>query len=236
MTAALFLGFLAIVVLATIAITARYLGRGAAMGVVVGLVVWFLYIGVLVFFGIPQSTTLPGGLFILVPVVLFIIGFVVRTAGTETAMAFPLWLLLGAQSFRIVVELFLHQIYVEGLIPKMLTYQGANLDIYIGASAPIIALWASQGKLKLARLWNVLGISTLTNVVVRAVMTAPGPLNHIHTQVPNLMMGRFPYLLIPGFLMPLAVVLHVLAIQSVRRQLKQGVPNQAWSDPQAARR
>ena len=237
MTAALFLGFVAIIVLAVIAFTGRYLGRRAAIGVVVGLALWFLYIGVLVHFGIPQNTTLrpPGAMFILLPVVIFFVVFIVRTAGTPTALAFPLSLLLGAQTFRIVVELFLHQLYIEGVIPKMLTYQGANLDIYIGVSAPLIAVWAMRGRLKLARIWNVLGISALTNVVVRAVLSAPGPWNLIHTQVPNLMMGRFPFLLIPGFLMPLAIVLHVLAIQSIRRQMKQGASSQSLSAPQTAR-
>jgi len=48
----------------------------------------------------------------------------------------------------------------------------------------------------------VLGILALTNVVIRAVLTAPGPFNLIHAEVPNLMMGTFPFLFIPGFFVP----------------------------------
>ena len=55
----------------------------------------------------------------------------------------------------------------------------------------------------------------LTNVVTRAVLTAPGPLNLIHAEVPNRMIGTFPFMFIPGFFVPLAVVLHVLAIRSI---------------------
>jgi 50S ribosomal subunit-associated GTPase HflX len=36
----------------------------------------------------------------------------------------------------------------------------------------------------------------------------------------NLMMGKFPFLLIPGFFVPLAVVLHVLAILAISSRLR----------------
>jgi hypothetical protein len=134
-------------------------------------------------------------------------------------LAFPLWLILGTQCFRVGVELFLHQLWIEGLVPRMMTFKGANIDIYIGLSAPLIAWLSTRGRwgLKLASAWNILGLLALLNVVTRAVLTAPGPLNLIHTEVPDRMIGTFPFLLIPGFFVPLAVMLHVLAIRSIRR-------------------
>jgi hypothetical protein len=42
---------------------------------------------------------------------------------------------------------------------------------------------------------NVLGLLSLANVVARAVLTAPGPLNLIHAEVPNRMIGTFPFML-----------------------------------------
>jgi hypothetical protein len=64
--------------------------------------------------------------------------------------------------------------------------------------------------------------SRLTNVVIRAVLTTPGPFNLLHTEVPNRMMGTFPFLFIPGFLVPLAVVLHLLAIRALGSRLRPG--------------
>jgi hypothetical protein len=53
----------------------------------------------------------PGIAFIVVPVLLFLIFFVVRSpASARGVLAFPLWLILGAQCFRVGVELFLHQL------------------------------------------------------------------------------------------------------------------------------
>jgi hypothetical protein len=40
--------------------------------------------------------------------------------------------------------------------------------------------------MRLALAWNVLGLLALTNVVLRAVLTAPGPFNLIHAEVRNL--------------------------------------------------
>jgi uncharacterized membrane protein len=103
----------------------------------------------------------------------------------------------------------------------MLTFAGANVDIYIGVSAPLIAWLSTRGRLgmRIALLWNVLGLLALANVVTRTVLTTSGPLNLIHTEVPNLLFGKFPYMFIPGFFVPLAIVLHVLAIRAISSRL-----------------
>ena len=224
MTSALFLGFVVMMATVVVAIITRYLNRRAAFRVLAGLSVWFIYAGLLGYFGVVKNTAMrpPGIAFIVVPVFVFILLFIVRSsADARVALAFPLWIILGTQCFRIGVELFLHQLWIDGLVPKMLTFEGANVDIYVGASAPLIAWLSTRGRLgiRLALAWNVLGLLALTNVVIRAVLTAPGPFNLIHAEVPNLMMGTFPFLFIPGFFVPLAVVLHVLAIQVIHSRL-----------------
>jgi hypothetical protein len=216
MTVTLFLGFVALMAALVVALSARYLKGPTAFAIGVGLFIWLIYVGLLGYFGVIGNATMrpPGIAFIFVPVVLFLIFFIVRVR-SSAALAFPLWIILGMQSFRIVVELFLHQLWIEGLIPRMLTFAGANVDIYIGASAPLIAWFSTRGRLgmRLALLWNVLGLLALANVVTRAVLTAPGPSNLIHAEGPNLMFGTFPFMFIPGFFVPLAIVLHVLAIR-----------------------
>ena len=220
MTAAMFLGFLGLTATVVVALTARYLNGRTAFWVLAGLSAWFIYAGLLGYFGVVKGISIrpPGIVFVVGPVLLFLVLFIVRSSATaRAALAFPLWIILGVQSFRVVVELFLHQLWINGLIPKMLTFAGANVDIYIGATAPVIAWLSTRGHsgLRLALVWNVLGFLALANVVTRAVLTVPGPLNLIHAEVPNLMFGTFPFTFIPGFFVPLAVVLHVLAMQAI---------------------
>ena len=141
----------------------------------------------------------------------------VSRGGARIASAFPLWFLMGLQCYRLGVELFLHQLWREGLLPRMLTFAGANVDIYLGATALVAAWVSTKGRtgLKLAFAWNLLGLLALGNVVIRAVLTAPGPFNRIHAEVPDRMIGTFPFLLIPGFFVPLAVILHLLAMRAI---------------------
>ena len=226
--AALFLGFLVAIVAIAVTVVARYGGRLAVTAVLAGLSFWFIYVGVLQHFAIFQNaeTRPPGMAFLILPVVIFLVVFVVAAvrsaAVARFALAIPLWILLSAQIFRVGVEFFLHQLWTVGLIPKMLTYGGANVDIYIGISAPFVVWLATKGKagMRLALAWNVLGILSLANVVIRSVLTAPGPFQIVHAEVPNQLFGSFPYLLIPGFFVPLAIVLHTLAIRAITSRLR----------------
>jgi hypothetical protein len=72
--------------------------------------------------------------------------------------------------------------------------------------------------LRLAIGWNVLGLLSLANVTASAVLT--GPIKLISTEVPTVAMGFFPYTFIPGFLAPLAVTFHVLAIRAIAARLR----------------
>jgi hypothetical protein len=217
-----FLGFVALMTAVIVLLIARYENIRFAFGVSAALCAWFIYVGVLGHLGVIANAAMvpPGIALIFVPVVAFLVLFVVRVrspSGTHLALAFPLWVLIGMQAFRVGVELFIHQLWIEGLVPKMLTFAGANVDIYIGASAFVIAWLSMRGQWgqRLALFWNILGLLSLANVLTRAVLTAPGPLNLIHAEVPNKMIGTFPFMFIPGFFVPLAVVLHVLAIRSI---------------------
>ena len=220
MTTALFLLFVASMAGAVIWLGGHYLGRRVAINGMIALTAWLAYVGLIGWSGIIRNTSMrpPGVVFLFGPVVLFLATFVVRTSRSSkknASAAIPLTVLLALQSFRVIVELFIHQLWHEGLVPRMLTYSGANVDIYVGATALLVAWISARWKwgLRLSVVWNVLGLLALANVVVRAVLTAPGPLHLIQAEVPNLMIGTFPFMFIPGFFVPLAVVLHVAALR-----------------------
>lgn len=231
MTATLLLMFLAFVVLAVGISTFRYLPRPAAIKVLAGMTIWLIYVGLLSYSGVVRdpANRPPGAMLIIVPVIVFVFAVLVRSsAGARVAIAFPIWLVMGLQFFRVGVELLLHRIWLDGLAPRMLTFEGGNIDIFIGLSAPLIAWISTTGRTgqRLALGWNMLGLLALANVVIRAALTAPGPLNVIHAEIPNLAVGTFPFTYIAGFFAPLAVVLHVLAIRALRTSLI-GTPDTA---------
>ena len=141
--------------------------------------------------------------------------------GARIASAFPVWVIIGMQTFRIGVELLLHRLSVDSLAPRIVTYQGGNVDIWIGLSAPLIAWISTRGRRgeRLALAWNVVGLLTLANAITLSALTAPG-LNLIQSEVPNTAIGAFPFIYIAGFFAPLAMALHALSIRGLRAGLR----------------
>jgi hypothetical protein len=223
MTAEVFLAGTGLLALLVVLSAARCLGASAARLVLAGLGGWLVYVGALSALGVVGNPALkpPGVLYIVIPVIAFVALFAVRSKrGGAVASALPIGLLMGAQVFRVGVELCLHQLWQQGLVPKLMTYEGGNVDIFIGLSAPVVVWLARSGTVgrRAAIAWNVLGLLALANVLVRSALTAPGPLNFIHSDLPNLAIGTFPYTYIAGFFAPLAVMLHVLSIRHLRSQ------------------
>jgi hypothetical protein len=223
MTAAAFLAGTGLLALLIVFSAGRCLGASAARVALAGLGGWLVYVGTLSALGVVSNPALkpPGVLYIIIPVMAFVALFAVGSKqGGAAASALPIELLMGAQVFRVGVEVGIHHLWQQGLVPRLMTYEGGNVDIFIGLSAPLIAWWVRSGTVgrRAAITWNVLGLMALANVIGRSALTAPGPLNFIHREVSNLAIGTFPYTYIAGFFAPLAVMLHVLSIRHLRSQ------------------
>jgi hypothetical protein len=136
--------------------------------------------------------------------------------GTRIIGAVPLWLLVGYQVFRIPVELVLHRLYTEGVIPVEMTYAGRNFDIVSGLTAAAVALWIRRGRdaKGLVLLWNLLGLGLLVNIVTIAVLSTPIPIRQFDP--PNLLPGLFPYVWLPTVLVQAALLGHLLVFRALR--------------------
>ena len=225
MTAPLFIAFVCAVAAMVLAIAWRWLPRRTAIGISIGLPLWLAYVGALGHAGVLRNPALrpPGIAYVIAPAILFVFLAGVRSrAGGRAAVAVPLAVLVAGQAYRVGVELFFHQIWLEGLVPRMLTFAGANVDVWLGLTAPLAAWASTRGRtgLQLTIAWCAVGLLALANVAVRSALTAPGPLNLLHAELPNLAIGTYPYMFIPGFLAPLAVLLHVLAIRAAAARLR----------------
>ena len=219
--ATLFLAYVGLVAAIVGAVLLRYLPVGGALAGIAVLAAWLGYAGVMGYTGIVgDPTRMPPGIFLLLmPIIAFVaIALGPSQIGRHLAAILPLGLIFALQSFRIGVELVLSSLHEAGLAPRLLTLPGGNVEILVGLSAPLIALIATRGVpgRRIAFVWNVVGLLSLLNVATRAVLTAPGPLNLIHAELPNVAMGMFPFSYIPGFMAPLAMILHVLAFRALR--------------------
>ena len=126
---------------------------------------------------------------------------------------------VAAQAFRVLVEIVLWRLAAAGAIAELLTFQGRNWDILVGLTAPVVA-YACFGRrawpAAVARWWNWAGIVILLNVVVHAQLSAPTPWRLFETDPPTTFIADWPYIWLPGFLVPLAWLLHAVSLRQLR--------------------
>lgn len=214
----LFAGYLVLVVVALAIMLQRFLAMRQLPVTVAILAGWLGYASILGATGIVgRYDQVPPGLVIMVvPIVATLLALGLSIPGGILATRIPLALLLGFQVFRVGVELSLHRLWSLGLAPRLITLEGGNVEILIAVTAPIAAWLVTRGPTarRLAWVWNLAGLLSLGNVVVRAVLSAPGPLNLIHAEVADMAILTWPFTLVPGFMAPLAMMLHIVAFRA----------------------
>jgi len=126
---------------------------------------------------------------------------------------------LALHSLRLPVELMLHLLFLRGLLPREMTYQGWNFDILTGLSAIVLLLIAAFGKRtpkKTFYYWNLFGMIMLAIVVSIAILSAPSPIQILSKEQPNLAILQFPYILLPSLIVPLVLTSHLLLLKQNR--------------------
>jgi hypothetical protein len=141
---------------------------------------------------------------------------VIRSAAAQRVLSNipPAWP-IGAQTFRIGVELALYALYVAGRAPIQVTFEGRNFDVLVGLSAPFVAWLVARRGLgpKSAIAWNAMGLAVLANTVGTVATSTPGPLHVDWPGPPLTAITSWPIVWLPAFLMPLAVFLHVVSLR-----------------------
>jgi hypothetical protein len=171
--------------------------------------------------GILNGTALPPRMpfLVILPLFTFILFITSRPAFKTLLSRVPDHMLIYVQAFRIMVELLLFKAFEEGNIPQLTTFEGINFDILVGITAlPMGYLVQHQ---KIGRqgilIWNI------ASVVVLAVTVGSFTYSFFFTNwvaaSGSFAILQMPSLLLPAFLMPLAVFIHVC---SIRKQLLKG--------------
>ena len=207
--------------LAVVAVHARR-GPRAAVGVGVALAGWLAVTAGLASAHVFEDfSRLPPRLLIaFVPAVLAITWLCRAGAVGRLLDETPPGWLLYPQSFRIVMEIILWQLFVAGTAPAIMTFEGRNADILVGLTAPLGAWLFSTRRARPSMVfwWNVAGIVILANVVVHAQLSAPTPFRVFDVTPPVTFIAYVPWIWLPAFLVPLAWALHALSMRQLRRR------------------
>lgn len=134
----------------------------------------------------------------------------------------PLFTLTYLHLVRIPVEIVLWWLHKQGLVPEMMTFEGANWDILSGITAPFVAHFLNDNNPKhrpFILLWNLLALGLLFNVVIRGILSAPYVTQMLAFDQPNTGVTLFPFIWLPVFIVPLVLLSHIVAIIKVGRRV-----------------
>jgi hypothetical protein len=204
---------------AAVAIAALAIGFGEDVStrirIATGLSVWFMLVTLMAAtevlhyehgFGVPGL-----GIAVMLPIVILWVA-VLRSPTLHRALrAIPLSMLIGINVVRAFGVTFL-LLYSAGRLPAPFAPVAGWGDILVGLTAvPIAWLAYKRGAAadSTVLIWNVVGLIDLIAAVGLGVVSSPGPLRLIFTEPGSGIMTTLPWLLIPGFLVPLLASTHL---------------------------
>ena len=160
------------------------------------------------------SSIPPRFVFLVLPSFIFVILSLSIPKFRSMCTRFDMKFLILIHAVRLLVELVLHALYEIKFIPKVMTYEGNNFDILIGITAIIIYYLYRNGKIssKALLIWNYIGLIFLINIVLTAIISAPGPQQLIAFDQPNKAVQHFPFSLLPAIIVPIVFFSHILSI------------------------
>jgi hypothetical protein len=146
----------------------------------------------------------------------FVLWAALSRRGSELVKVLPAHWPVYLQSFRIVVELALWMAVREGALPVQLSFEGLNFDVVTGLLALPVGYYCYVKRSApswVVVAYNILGLLLLVNVLVIAVLSFPTPLRVFHNEPSGALLAYFPYIYLPGLLVPLAYTLHIFSLR-----------------------
>ena len=132
--------------------------------------------------------------------------------------AVPQAWIVGVQLYRALGVIFLI-LYANDQMPGLFAWPAGMGDILVGVLAPVVALAYAQAPRQNADLvtaWNLFGILDLIVAVGTGFATSPSQFQLFALDRPNELVSLFPLVLIPTYLVPLSILLHLASLAKLR--------------------
>lgn len=189
----------------------------------VSLLAWHLYIltlastGILINYGFPPRFFL----LLILPAFIFTGVFIYRNRRSSWIQNIPPHWLIYYQSFRILIETLFVFSVARGILHYHVTIEGYNYDMVFAFTALIMAVLFRRKIIssKAVLLWNYAGLAVIAFIIFLFLSTTYLP--ELYGSKSMLLPRDFvlyPYVLVPAFLMPSAVFIHVLSLVQLGRK------------------
>jgi hypothetical protein len=154
------------------------------------------------------------------PPLVVVVGLLLTVAGRRFLDGMDLKWSILMQSVRILVELTLFWLFLHKEVPALMTFEGGNVDILVGLTAPLV-WWAFTGG-RIGRntvlVWNSLSMLSALNAVARALLSAPFRFQRFAFDQPTVAILHFPFVWLPAFIVPAALLCHLAVFKQLWRR------------------
>lgn len=184
------------------------------------LLIWLVAQSILGLTGFYKVTdTLPPRFFMLVaPPFLLIAVLFFTSSGKKFIDNLKTEYLTLLHTTRVLVELVLFWLFLHKAVPQIMTFEGRNLDIISGLTAPIIFYFGFIKKTlskKILLLWNFICLGLLINIVAIAILSAPFSFQKLAFDQPNIAILYFPFIWLPCCIVPLVLFSHLATLRQL---------------------
>lgn len=197
--------------------------KSKKMKLVLGLFLWQLYILVISLSGVLETLTPPPRFVILLIMQVFIFTgvFLYKQRNKAWIHEIPFSWITFYQSFRIIIESIFVASVAAGVLNKEVTVEGYNYDMFFGFSAIIVGLIVIKSNRlpkTILTIWNYTGLFVITVIIFlfQASLFFPEIFGSNEILIP-IGFTNYPYTIVPGFLMPSAVFIHVLSLVKLKK-------------------
>ncbi|MFK7749482.1 MAG: hypothetical protein AB8B65_13890 [Kordia sp.] len=180
------------------------------------IIIWSLIQSILAFTGFYEKTDSipPRFLIVLIPVFITIIygltkrplNYIIENKNTKISTFI--------HTIRFPVEIVLLYLYINNMMPELMTFEGRNFDILAGISAPIIGLLFLKkivGRNALI-IWNIIGLFLILFVFVNGILSSELPIQIFGFEQPTKAPKYFPFILLPATIVPIIIYSHITDI------------------------
>jgi hypothetical protein len=168
----------------------------------------------------PIGPGIPGVAFgVLVPIVVLSLLVLGTARGRDLVRRVPMTALVGLHIVRVLGITFVLLYWAKRLPAPFAPVAGWG-DILVGLLAIPLVLVMSRGAGELPKgpilLWNVLGVADLVVAVTLGATSTPGPIRLFHGEPSSAIMTNLPWILIPCFLVPSFIFVHLCTFYRLR--------------------
>jgi hypothetical protein len=171
------------------------------------------------------------GLTVGLPVAALVSAFFAFGPIRAAMLAAPLPALVAVNAIRILPGGLFVLLYATGKLPAPFAPSAGWGDIFAGVAALPLA-WSilrfGRSVAPLVFAWSVIGIADLVNAIALGALSAPGPLQTFAAPPTSAVMTTLPWLIVPGFLVPSLVFIHVVIFTRLLAKSQASGPAYVW--------